>query len=212
MRTRGRARSARRASASIVLPTSAMIDWLTSWNPVRATADERLRRLPGDELIAQPLAALDHAITIHRPPRDVWPWVAQMGAGSRGGWYSYDALDNGHQPSASRIVPELQALSSGMVFPALPGARDGFTLLAFDPERFLLLGWLADDRLLMTWSFVLKEAEDGSTRLLVRARGGQGYRFHHLPWWFARRIVPLIHFVMERRQLLGIRQRAEGRA
>lgn len=186
--------------------------FLTSLNPVRATADERARRLPGDELIEQPLAALNHAITIHRPPHDVWPWLAQMGAGTRAGWYSYDAIDNARQPSAARVVPELQSLSAGMVFPALPGAKEGFTLLAFEPERFLLLGWFSNGGLLMTWSFVLKEETPGATRLLVRARGGQHYQFYHLPWWIARHIVPLIHFVMERRQLLGIRQRVEASA
>jgi len=32
-----------------------------------------------------------------------------------------------------------------MVFPALPGATDGFTLLSFDPEHFLVLAWKAPD-------------------------------------------------------------------
>ena len=31
---------------------------------------------------------------------EVWPWLVQMGAGSRAGWYSYDFLDNGRRPSA----------------------------------------------------------------------------------------------------------------
>ena len=69
-------------------------------------------------------------MTIRRAPRDVWPWLVQMGAGSRAGWYSYDWLDNGRKPSASRIVPELQHPAIGTIFPALPGATDAFTLLA----------------------------------------------------------------------------------
>jgi hypothetical protein len=98
---------------------------------VRATADEDNRLLPGDDLIASPLASLTNAVTIHASPRAVWSWLAQMGAG-RAGWYSYDALDNGGQASAISIVPALQGLEVGMVFPALPGATDGFTLAAFD--------------------------------------------------------------------------------
>jgi len=35
------------------------------------------------------LAKINHAITIRRSPHDVWPWLAQMGAG-RAGWYGYD--------------------------------------------------------------------------------------------------------------------------
>jgi hypothetical protein len=177
---------------------------------VRATVDERTRTRPGDELIKEPIVSLDHAITIRRPRHDVWPWLAQMGAGSRAGWYSYDLFDNGRQPSAEHIIPDLQKLAVGMVFPALPGAADGFTLLALKPQRFLVLGWLSSEGArLMTWAFVLEDAANGSTRLIVRARGGPGYHVHGLPWWAAEPVVRIIHFIMQRRQLLGIARRAE---
>jgi hypothetical protein len=180
---------------------------------VRATVDERTRTLPGDELIEEPIGSLNHAITIRRPRHDVWPWLAQMGAGSRAGWYSYDFLDNGRQPSAERIIPDLQHLAVRMIFPALPGAKDGFTLLAFEPQRFLVPGWLTrEGACLMTWAFVLEDGANGSTRLIVRARGGPGYHFHGLPWWAAKPVVRIIHFIMQRRQLLGIARRAERSA
>src|ERR671912_81843 len=86
---------------------------------VRADQSERSRPLPGDEIIPEPLQTLTHAMTMRRPPLTVWPWLIQMGAGSRAGWYSYDFLDNRCQPSAARIVPELQSLTAGMIFPAL---------------------------------------------------------------------------------------------
>jgi hypothetical protein len=176
---------------------------------VRASAEEKTRPLAGDALIPEPIAALTHAITIRAEPRDVWPWLAQMGAG-RAGWYSYDFLDNGGQPSVDRIVPELQHLVPDMPFPALPGAGDGFSLASFDPDRSLVIGWKAPaGGWLMTWAFVLEPSGGGSTRLIVRARGGHGYRFKGLPWTLTRRIVPAVHFVMQRRQLLGIARRAE---
>lgn len=53
------------------------------WQSVRATADERARVLPGGELIPQAIDTLTHGATIRRGPRDVWPWLVQMGAGSR---------------------------------------------------------------------------------------------------------------------------------
>ena len=86
---------------------------------VQATDDECIRTLPGDELISVPIGSLTHAVTIRRPPRNVWPWLVQMGAGSRGGWHSYDLNDNGRHRGANRIVPELQQIELGMVFPAL---------------------------------------------------------------------------------------------
>ena len=177
---------------------------------MRATGAERSRPLPGDGLIVAPIAALNHAITIRAEPAAVWPWLAQMGAG-RAGWYSYDLIDNGGKRSADRIVPELQKLAIGMVFPALPGATDGFTLASFEADRSLVIGWKAPGGgWLMTWAFVLEPSPDGgSTRLLVRARGGTGYTFQGLPWGLTRRIVPAVHFVMQRRQLWGIATRAE---
>jgi hypothetical protein len=177
---------------------------------VRATSEEKTRALPGDELIEHPVGLLHHAITIRRPRHEVWPWLAQMGAGSRAGWYSYDVLDNGRRPSATRIIPELQQLAVGMLVPAGPGVTDGFTLLTFDPERFLVLGWRAPgDGHVMTWAFVLEEIEDGSTRLLVRVRVRAGARVFGLPWWAAKFLVSAIHFPMQRKQLLGIASRAE---
>ena len=183
----------------------------TSWRSVRAAGEERTRRLPGDELIPEPLGAMTHAITIQRSPAEVWPWLAQMGAGSRAGWYSYDVLDNGRRPSADRLVPEWQRLEVGMIFPALPGATDGFTLLAFERDRFLILGWRAPDAsLLMTWAFVLEALTATSTRLIARARGSRGYWLQARPWWLPKPMVGVVHFIMERRQLLGIAARVEG--
>ena len=81
---------------------------------VRATEGEANRPLPGDELIPEAVASLAHAITIRCDRGDVWPWLAQMGAGSRAGWYSYDFIDNGRRPSAVRVIPELQRASFAM--------------------------------------------------------------------------------------------------
>src|SRR5262245_11097086 len=204
MKTRSTAAPLHRGVLEFVM----RVAWFES---VRATRAEKRRFLPGDERIPQAIDTLTHAITIRCGPRDVWPWLVQMGAGSRAGWYSYDRLDNGRQPSAGRIVPTLQHPDIGSIFPALPGITEGFTLLAFDPERTLTLGWLAPDGTpQVTWTFVLDELSPSVTRLLVRARGGPGYRFHGLPLVLTRVVVRLAHFVMQRKQLLGIAARAEG--
>jgi hypothetical protein len=182
-----------------------------AWRSVRATTDERARALPGDERIPQAIGTLTHGVTIRRAPRDVWPWLVQMGAGSRAGWYSYDWLDNGRQPSAARIVPELQHPAIGTIFPALPGVTEGFILLAIEHERVLMLGWLAPSGSPeVTWTFALNEVSHDVTRLLVRARGGPGYRFHGLPLLLTRLVIRVVHFIMQRKQLLGIASRAEG--
>ncbi len=181
------------------------------WPSVHATKDERTRKLPGDNRIPHAIDTLTHATTIRRGPRDVWPWLVQMGAGSRAGWYSYDWLDNGRQPSARHIVMELQSPAIGTIFPAMPGIAEGFTLLEIEHQRTLTLGWLAPNGTLeVTWTFVLDEIGRDVTRLLVRARGGPGYRFHGLPLVLTRLVVRIVHFIMQRKQLLGIKRRAES--
>ena len=143
--------------------------------------------------------------------RELWPWLIQMGA-DRAGWYSYDLLDNGGRHSAEEILRDFQNPPVGAVFPALPGCRDGFVLIEQEPPNWLILGWPSPTGgQIVTWAFVLDEVEPSVTRLLVRVRASADYRFHRLPnaigLWLAR----LVHFIMERKQLLEIARRAERR-
>ena len=178
---------------------------------VRAQPSETRRTLPGDELMAD-AQSLTHAITIERPRSDVWPWLVQMGAG-RAGWYSYDRIDNGGTPSLDRIAPELQEIAVGDVFPALPGVTEGFVVLGFHAEHYLILGWPspAGQPPMTTWAFVLEAPTPGRTRLIVRARGDDRYRPPFgLPRFTVNTLVPLGHAIMQRKQLLGIARRAEA--
>jgi len=177
---------------------------------VAASHDERTRHLAGDELIAESIGQLTHAVTINRSRHDVWPWLVQMGAGSRAGWYSYDRLDNGGHPSATSILPYLQHIRVGTLFPALPGRTDGFHVLAIDPNTSLVIGWRAPDGSpTVTWAFALEDAANGTTRLVARCRADKKYPFLGLPRAIGDPLVRMVHFVMQRKQLLGIAHRAE---
>ncbi len=58
----------------------------------------------------------------------------------------------------------------------LPGATDGFFVLAYEPERFLVLGTLAQNGVhAATWAFVLDAVGPNQTRLITRARAAAGY-------------------------------------
>ena len=78
-----------------------------------------------------------HAITIHASSAEIWPWLAQMGC-RRGGWYSYDGLDNGSVASAERIHHKLQQISMGDLMAWTPTAVDGFFVAEIEPERALV--------------------------------------------------------------------------
>ena len=72
---------------------------LTCHAPRTATDDrqgwERWTRkpLPGDGILPHSRSRT-HAVTIEAPVDRVWPWLVQMGC-RRGGWRSFDRLDNG---------------------------------------------------------------------------------------------------------------------
>ncbi len=177
---------------------------------IHATPAECAQAFAGDGLISHPIGSLDHAITIHRPPRDIWPWLVQMGS-YRAGWYAYDFIDNGGRHSADRILPEYQDIHVGSVFPALPGAKDVFVVAQFEPEHNLVLAWrLPNGKYQTTWVFVLEQPQTGQTRLIVRGRVASGYRPYGLPEWLAVLLGRPAHFIMERKQLLDIAHRAEA--
>lgn len=175
--------------------------WQVRWG---ATDLEVSEPLPGDELVEQPWWAATRCVTIEADPAHVWPWLVQMGAYTRGGWYSYDRIDNGGRPSATRIVPELQQPAVGDVMPTSSDGS-GFRVEAIDPQRSLMLV-IRDRDATVSSVFVLRDAGPGRTRLVTRVRiGGRG-----APRALAFTIAMDVgDFVMFRRTLIGIRDRAE---
>jgi hypothetical protein len=183
-------------------------------------ARAQARPLPGDELIADPGAQLDHGITIAATPQAIWPWLVQMGC-QRAGFYSIDALDNDGIRSAREIHPQLQRLAVGQMIPAVPDGSAGFEVLRVEPTRALVLGGLYDpggDRQVpfasprpprfwqMTWAFVLEPIAEDTTRLHVRARGAFSPRERlHAAW------IRPVHALMQTAQLRHLAARAEGR-
>ena len=184
---------------------------------------EKTQRLPGDDLIEVPAGYATHGITIEAPPEAIWPWLVQMGC-LRGGWYSYDWLDNAGIPSAERIMPQWQTLTPGDILPATPRADGKFFVAAMDPYRFLLLGGCINtdsgevsppDRKQLplnywrtTWCFVLEPQTPDITRLIVRARAD----FHSQHRYKARLQTLLagrVHSFMEKKQLRNLKKRAE---
>ena len=101
----------------------------------------------------------------------------------------------------------------GTLFPAVPGATDGFHVLQFEVGRSLVLGWrpAANALPIVTWAFVLEAVNQVTTRLVVRARAASEYPFYGLPPSIGMPFIRFGHFIMQRKQLLGIASRAESR-
>jgi len=182
-----------------------------SWHSQWGVTDQELDLVfPGDRPDRDAAFEVNHAVTIAAPPSAVWPWLAQIGR-DRGGFYSYDALENlfGLRiHNADRIHSEWQDRAVGDLVQATPadwlggrvGRSLGWKVSHIEPERALVLdGWGA---------FVLAPLENGRTRLFVRSK----VTGPKIPAWAAALSFATfepIHFVMERRMLLGIKARAE---
>lgn len=179
-----------------------------SWG---TTDDEATQVLPGDDLRPNPWLQSTRALTIDAPPEAVWPWLLQIGD-RKAGWYSYDWVErsvgcryvDGH--SSTRVVPELQDLQVGD--PVWFAPRVSIPVTSLEPNRHLVIG--------SSWAFVLEPLPEGRTRLIVRTRGGWMHE------WLADHpaLRPIgdvvdhvvgepLHFAMERKMMLGIKERAE---
>jgi pimeloyl-ACP methyl ester carboxylesterase len=170
--------------------------------------------LPGDELLPAARAEATHQIDILEPPEKVWPWLVQMGR-RRGGWYSWDLLDNGGVPSADHIVPELQKLEVGDILPVKARGEEGFAVLLLDPPRALVLGspTLLPGRVgadahatRATWAFALEPLGAVATRLRARVR--VDYE-RSLTASVLTPFVSVLHDMMERKQLRTVKRRVE---
>jgi len=166
-----------------------------------ATDAEAAARLPGDELLEDADGVATRAITIEAPAGAVWPWLAQIGPAPRGGAYTYDWIENLlglNMHSADRVLPEFQHPQAG---DTIGYGSNRMRLERVEPQH--VLAWRSEDGN-WVWSFVLAE-RDGKTRLISRNR-------FRLPTLMARiGMVPMEpgSLLMERKMLLGIKQRAE---
>src|SRR5262245_66560491 len=58
-----------------------------------AAPEEATCTYPGDELVPDPDGGATMATALPAPPERVWRWLVQM-RGGRGGWYSWDWVDD----------------------------------------------------------------------------------------------------------------------
>lgn len=189
----------------------ALRPWHTSWG---TSPEQRAMALPGDELVPEAHYRMDHAVTVNAPADSVWPWIVQIGQ-DRGGFYSYDGLERligDDVRNADRIHPEWQERRVGDLVRATQpdylggrlGTDLGWRVAQLEPGRALVLeNWGA---------FVVIPVDEHTSRLHVRLRGAGTPSFLGVVLGPANLLVfEPAHFIMERRMLLGIRDRAEGR-
>jgi hypothetical protein len=180
--------------------------WMRRWG---ATGVDLARVMPGDADVADPNYDTTLAVTVEAGPAEIWPWLMQMGY-QRGGLYSYDWLDRLFgfldRPSATRVLPQYQRLAVGDEIPM--GAGAGFPVRAIDPYSALVLGGDAPG-FRWIWQFGLYPVGAGRTRLISRNRATVA---RTAGWRLFMIVLEPAAFLMTRRMLLGIKQRAEALA
>ena len=185
--------------------------WMSTWG---ATREERQSALPGDDLVPNANIQTTKGLTIEAAPEDIYPWLLQLGV-DRGGMYSYDWLENLfglNVHTVDAIVPEYQNVQVGDFWRFTPkdyvlNPGPGLFVKELRPNAAVLLCFgmenKPDDTCIDTWQFVLEPQADGTTRLLLRSRMAME---QEMPV----KLTYFIQFIMERKMLLEIRERAEG--
>jgi hypothetical protein len=177
---------------------------------------------PDAGLVPDGERAATMAVTIEAPPELVWPWLVQMGW-DRGGWYSWDRLDNARRPSATEAHPKWQDLTDGGQLRAWSpgGVLAPWEVAALEPGRFLGLHRLTDLRgrsldrrpprpsayLEGLWGFQLNALPGGHSRLAVG-----GYQVIR-PLWLERFVFGwssvLVVWTMQARMLAVLKRNVE---
>jgi len=178
------------------------------------TCEEARLPRPGDDLVPEPRWSWTHAVELDAPADRAWPWIAQLGA-DRGGFYSYQWLENlvgcgvrnaeaihrewFHQVGDDlRLHPKMPPLRVVSVVP-------GRSLVAFgapdEAAREAGRPWAA-----ASWAFLVEPLPGFRCRVVSRFRSDcsadLATRLAQGPM-----LLEPVGFAMDRRMLLGIRER-----
>jgi len=178
--------------------------WMSRWG---TTPPDLSRVMAGDTLLPDSTFSYTMSVIVNAPPEDIWPWLVQIGY-QRGGLYSYDWLDRlfGYldRPSATRILPEFQHLAVGDQIPL--GRGPGWPVAVVEPHRALVLDMRNMGGLDWVWQFGLYTIDERRTRLVSRSRVRTKAVWARLLTY----AIEPAGFIMTRRMLLGLKERAEA--
>lgn len=173
------------------------------------------RTYPGDERVPSPTSFWTHGIELDAPIEAAWPWIAQIGA-DRGGFYSYQWLENVvgcDVRNAERVHPEWEVkLGDGLkLHPEMPPlavveverGRHWLAYGAADPAaKASGKGWVET-----SWLFFLEPLGPARCRFISRYRTATSDDLA-MRFAYGAAIEP-IGFAMDRRMLLGVKERVE---
>lgn len=177
------------------------------------------RPLPGDAFVGPDAYQWTHGLEIDAAAAHVWPWVAQIGQ-DRGGFYSYEFLENlvgCSIDNADSVRPEWQDVAVGSALRLHPELAP-LPVMEVASGRHFVAGATIDPAtgvhddaagaLRLSWLFLVEPVDALRCRFISRFR-------MHVPGGSRGLSVGLIEpvgFVMDRRMLLGVRERVTAAA
>jgi len=194
--------------------------WHLRWGTIDDEAD---RALPGDEFVPHAQLCATHAVTIEAPMDQIWPWLVQIGQG-RGGFYSYEFIETAlgaNIHNTDRILPEFQELKVGDQIPLAQGGFGVPVAIVATPRTLVLHGdsrtdpdglpgLRPGDFFNVVWGWHLEPIDDLTTRVIERWLADWNPSAQNSI--FMRAFLEPGAFIMSRKMLLGIKQRAEKTA
>lgn len=176
-------------------------------------AEAAKRPLPGDDIVPEPRWSWTHGIEIEASAAKVWPWIAQIGA-TRGGFYSYQWLENiaGCEVRTAEVVhPEWEAEVGDAL--AIHPKQPPLEIVAAERGRWFVARGGPDPKthVHVSWLFFIEPLGERRCRLISRYRASYGDDLA-LRLAFGPLLVEPIGFEMDRRMLLGVKERAERAA
>jgi hypothetical protein len=176
--------------------------WHLRWG---ATDEELSKPLLGDKLVPDPALESTRAITVYAPEgavvKEVWSLLEQIRE-DRGGFYNYEWLKNlSGTPieDVERSHPEWQHRAIGETLRLFPATE--LKIAAFEPGRAIMLeGW---------GTFAVEPIGENSTRVILRSRVMRGASGLYYRLFYHPLVAEFPHFLIERRMLKGIKERAE---
>ncbi|MGD0005129.1 MAG: hypothetical protein ABSE06_12960 [Anaerolineaceae bacterium] len=202
-----------------------LLPFLHGWRVRWGASDQELgRSWLGDDLVPHPRGGFTHAITIHAPISQVYPWIAQIGQ-DKGVFYSYEFLENligCNIHNADHLLPGCQEVKPGDILWMHPKAGVPIELVEAG-HGFVMHGMLNTatgetipagaalpaNFVNVSWLFYFYEIEGDCTRFVTRWRLDcpPGFKNELMNGrWGLKSIASVMDFKM----LKGVRQHAEA--
>lgn len=178
----------------LVVYSTFIKDYISTWGLKK---DEQNLVLKGDDIA--PYIISTRAITINSSKTEVWNILSQLGA-DRAGFYAYSFLEEllGYK-TINKTLNIDHSMKVGRRIPSTieKNEKYSFPIVEVEYQKYFVLKFWG--------TFFIKEISDNKFRLIVRSHGHTNNKSD-----IENLIFEPLHYIMERRMMLGIKAKSEN--